>query len=264
MTTYVSGESIEISYNSIGLLLEGFVKSVGIQEELIPSPAALLLPSSGNQSFRNSSEASGGIMRVSFTRQAIQYSVETRARAIIFSIGAFGGDRTLYRRPSSLTPPRGSSSDQLQRSCSKEHRGLMSWPESIYRAKQEEEINRKTLSLSERAMQLSIFGSMVNLYRRSASFSGIYNNKAQENFSYKRLPLNSAQGLVSAKSEGSIATNKQLETRKFVSQLPAQIASAGSSNRRLTIVQSSDDDDEDEGIVVRVDSPSTLVFRDDP
>jgi len=36
----------------------------------------------------------------------------------------------------------------------------MSWPENIY-AKQQQEINKTTLSLSERAMQLSIFGSMV-------------------------------------------------------------------------------------------------------
>lgn len=99
-------------------------------------------------------------MRVSFSQQAIQYSVETRARAIIFNIGA---DRTLQRRPSSLTPPRGSSSDQLQRTFSKEHRGFMRWPESIYRAKQQEESNRNTLSLSERAMQISIFGSMVTI-----------------------------------------------------------------------------------------------------
>lgn len=102
-----------------------------------------------------------GIMRVSFSRQATLYGVETRARAIIFNIGTFGANMTLQRRPSSLTPPRGSSSDQLQRTFSKEHRGLMSWPESIYRDKQQEEINRKTLSLSERAKQLSIFGSMV-------------------------------------------------------------------------------------------------------
>jgi len=101
-----------------------------------------------------------GIMRVSFSQQATQYIVETRARAIIFNIGAFGADRTLHRRPSSLTPPRSSSSDQLQRSFRKEHRGLMSWPENIY-AKQQQEINKTTLSLSERAMQLSIFGSMV-------------------------------------------------------------------------------------------------------
>jgi hypothetical protein len=58
LTTYVTGESIEIDCNSIGLLLEGFVKPVGIKEELISSPAALS-PSNGNQSFHNSSEASG-------------------------------------------------------------------------------------------------------------------------------------------------------------------------------------------------------------
>nr|AHB86984.1 salt overly sensitive 1 [Boechera stricta] len=254
-TTYVSGESIEINYNNIGLLLEGFIKPVGIQEELIASPAALL-PSNGNQSFHNSSEASG-IMRVSFSQQATQYSVETRARAIIFNIGAFGADRTLHRRPSSLTPPRSSSSDQLQRSFRKEHKGLMSWPESIYKAKEQEEINRTALSLSERAMQLSIFGSMVNLYRRSASFGGIY-NKSQDNLSYKKLPLNSAQGLVSAKSESSIVTKKQLETRKYPCQLPLK---AESSTRRTMMVESSDD--EDEGIVVRIDSPSKIVFRND-
>lgn len=57
LATYVPGESIEIDYSSIGLLLEGFVKPIGIQEELIGSPAALLL-SNGNQSFHNLSEAS--------------------------------------------------------------------------------------------------------------------------------------------------------------------------------------------------------------
>ncbi|KAL1221080.1 Sodium/hydrogen exchanger 7 [Cardamine amara subsp. amara] len=255
LTTYVSGESIEINYNNIGLLLEGFIKPVGIQEELIASPAALL-PSNGNQSFHNSSETSG-IMRVSFSQQATQYSVETRARAIIFNIGAFGADRSLHRRPSLLTPPRSSSSDQLQRSFRKEHRGLMSWPESIYKAKRQQEINRTTLSLSERAMQLSIFGSMVNVYRRSASFGGIYsNNKSQDNLLYKKLLLNSAQGLVSTKSEGSIVTKKELETRKFACQLPLQ---AECSSRRNTMEESSDD--EDEGIVVRIDSPSNIVFR---
>lgn len=99
-------------------------------------------------------------MKVSFSVQATQYSVETRARAIIFNTGAFGADRTLHRRPSLLTPPRSSSTDQLQRSFRKEHRGLMSWPENIYDAKKQQEINNST-SLSERAMQLSIFGSMV-------------------------------------------------------------------------------------------------------
>ncbi|EFH51363.1 hypothetical protein ARALYDRAFT_484121 [Arabidopsis lyrata subsp. lyrata] len=258
LTTYVTGELIEIDCNSIGLLLEGFVKPVGIQEELISSPTTLL-PPNGNQSFHNSSEASG-IMRASFSQQTTQYSVETRARAINFNIGAFGADRTLHRRPSTLTPPRSSSSDQLQRSSfRKEHRGLMSWPESIYKAKQQQEINRTTLSLSERAMQLSIFGSMVNVYRRSASFGGIYYNKSQDNLLYKKLPINSAQGLVSARSESSIVTKKQLETRKYPCQLPLQAESSKWQN--TMVVESSDE--EDEGIVVRIDSPSKIVFWND-
>ncbi|KAL0693211.1 hypothetical protein Bca4012_060391 [Brassica carinata] len=217
LTTYVSGESIDIDHNSV--------------------------------------EASG-ILRVSFSRQATQYSVETRARVIIFNIGAFGAHRTLQRKPSSLSSPIGSSSEhQLQRSSSKEHRGLMSWPESIYKPEQQEEINRKALNLSEQARQLSIFGSKVNLYTRSASFGGINNNKPQDNLLYKKHPLDAA------KSESSMATTKQLETRKFVSQLPAQIASAESSTRRNPTAESSDD--EEEGIIVRIDSPSTIVFRND-
>ncbi|CAN7028427.1 unnamed protein product [Brassica oleracea var. botrytis] len=254
LTTYVSGESIDIDYNSVGLLLEGFIKPVGIQEELVPSPAALL-PYNENQSFRNASEASG-IMRVSFSRQATQYSVETRARVISFNTGAFGAHRTLQRKPSSLSSQIGTSSEhQLQRSSSKEHRGLMSWPESIYKTEQQEEINRKALNLSEQARQLSIFGSKVNLFTRSASFGGIINNKPQDNVLYKKHPLDAA------KSESSMATREQVETRKFVSQLPAHVASAESSTRRKPMAESSDD--EEEGIIVRIDSPSTIVFRND-
>lgn len=52
MTTYIAGETIEIPRHSIGLLLEGFIKSHGIQEELITSPA-VLFSSHGNQSFHN-------------------------------------------------------------------------------------------------------------------------------------------------------------------------------------------------------------------
>lgn len=51
-TSYIRGESIEVPYHSIGILLEGFIKTQGIQEELITSPAALL-PSHKYQSFQN-------------------------------------------------------------------------------------------------------------------------------------------------------------------------------------------------------------------
>lgn len=97
------------------------------------------------------------------------------------------------------------------------------------------------------------------MYRRSASFGGIYYNKSQDNLLYKKLPINSAQGLVSARSESSIVTKKQLETRKYPCQLPLQ---AESSKRQNTMVVESSDE-EDEGIVVRIDSPSKIVFWND-
>lgn len=95
------------------------------------------------------------------------------------------------------------------------------------------------------------------MYRRSVSFGGVQNHKSQDNLLNKKLPLNSAQGLLSAKSESSIVTTKQLATRKFESQLPMQAES--SSSRRNTMEESSDD--EEEGIIVRIDSPSNIVFR---
>lgn len=42
MNIYLRGEVIEIRPNSIGFLLEGFIKSQNPQQELITSPAALL------------------------------------------------------------------------------------------------------------------------------------------------------------------------------------------------------------------------------
>lgn len=56
MNLYIRGETIEIPYHSIGFLLEGFLKTQGV-EELIISPATLL-PSHGSLSFQ-SLESSG-------------------------------------------------------------------------------------------------------------------------------------------------------------------------------------------------------------
>ncbi|XP_021292889.1 sodium/hydrogen exchanger 7 isoform X3 [Herrania umbratica] len=52
MTIYIRGETIEVPHQSIGFLLEGFIKPFSVQDELITSPA-VLLPSHGNQSFQN-------------------------------------------------------------------------------------------------------------------------------------------------------------------------------------------------------------------
>lgn len=42
MSMYLKEESIEVPHHFIGLLLEGYIKGEGIQEELIASPAALM------------------------------------------------------------------------------------------------------------------------------------------------------------------------------------------------------------------------------
>lgn len=49
MRTYIRGENVEVPLESIGILLEGFVKSQG---QLIKSPA-VIFPSQGLQSFQS-------------------------------------------------------------------------------------------------------------------------------------------------------------------------------------------------------------------
>lgn len=104
-----------------------------------------------------------GAQAASFSRQGSMYHVETRARVIILDIATFEAESTLQRRSSSLVPH---SVDHLPRFLSREHGGLMSWPEHFYKRRQHdqklEEPHRKVNSLSARAMQLNIFGSMVS------------------------------------------------------------------------------------------------------
>nr|XP_015893989.2 sodium/hydrogen exchanger 7-like isoform X1 [Ziziphus jujuba var. spinosa] len=87
MTLYIRGESIEVPYHSIGILLEGFIKTRGLQEELITSPAALLPPHM-HQSSQNL-ETIAVSRGASFSHQNSFYLVEARARVIIFDIAAF-------------------------------------------------------------------------------------------------------------------------------------------------------------------------------
>lgn len=78
---------------------------------------------------------------------------------ITFDMAAFEADRALLRRSSSLVPHTG---DHPHKPLSREH-GLMSWPENFYKSKlhQRNLISGVASSLPARAMQLSIFGSMV-------------------------------------------------------------------------------------------------------
>uniref|UniRef100_A0A5B7A4E3 Cyclic nucleotide-binding domain-containing protein n=1 Tax=Davidia involucrata TaxID=16924 RepID=A0A5B7A4E3_DAVIN len=259
MTIYLRGETIEIPHHSIGFLLEGFIKTQGVQEELITSPAALL-PSSGDLSFLGS-EMSGS-KPASFYHQGSCYQVETRARVIIFDIAAFEANRALQRRPSSLVSH---SVDQPSRSLSREHGGLMSWPEHFFKPSQndhnpEEETDLRANNLSARAMQLSIFGSMVNNNRWHASSSKRSQIKPSHSVSYPKVPSNHGRPLVSIRSEGSSTVRKKLEVRELIGQNSTSQLQSSSTKERVRDDSSDESGAEDE-LIVRIDSPSSLSFR---
>ena len=104
----------------------------------------------------------------SFSHQGSSYQVDTRARVIIFDMSALEADNALQQR-SSLVPH---SADHSHRPLSREL-GLMSWPENLYKRMRHnpDGIDRPANSLSAKAMQLSIVGSMVcSVHPRSLEF----------------------------------------------------------------------------------------------
>jgi len=77
----------------------------------------------------------------------------------VFDIAAFELDAALVKKSSSQLSQ---AVDHSRRSFRTEHSGLMSWPEHFYRQNQHKQSSeQQSNSLSARAMQLSIFGSMV-------------------------------------------------------------------------------------------------------
>ncbi|KAL2343567.1 hypothetical protein Fmac_004852 [Flemingia macrophylla] len=239
MTIFLRGETIEIPQHSVALLLEGYVKTQGLQE-LVTAPAALL-PPHGNLSFRN-----------------LSISVETTSRVIVFDIPEFEADASLVRRSSSLLSPH--AGDHPHKSFHRNHSGLMSWPEHFFKGKnhqqRSEEFGRLTNSLSAKAMQLSIYGSMVNIPRRSKSLSSNH-GRPPHNLSYPAIASHQGRPLVSVKSEGSATAKKVHEVTRHVPNPPSQ------STRQHHHRDNSSDDSaaEEDDIIVRIDSPSTLSFR---
>ncbi|GMJ13363.1 ARABIDOPSIS SALT OVERLY SENSITIVE 1, SALT OVERLY SENSITIVE 1, ARABIDOPSIS NA+/H+ ANTIPORTER 7 [Hibiscus trionum] len=261
MKTYIAGETIEVSHQSIGFLLEGFVKPLLVQEELIASPA-VLLPSQGNQSFLNadksgSTTASFSHQRSGYqleTRGSIIYQVETRARAIIFDIATLEANRVLRRNSSAL--------NHSHKSLIREHGGLMSWPENFFSGRQHtqnhEESDQQVNSLSARAMQLSIFGSTVDLPQRSRSLSRMHQSKPTYNRSYDRILSFPGHPLASVRSEGSVTLRKNLEEgRKITRRVPPAQAKKTDSKEG----HGNDDLSDEDEILVRIDSPSGLSFN---
>ncbi|OEL26077.1 Sodium/hydrogen exchanger 7 [Dichanthelium oligosanthes] len=146
MNIYIKGKDIELEQNCIGNLLEGSLETKN--QNLIMSPG-VLLPSNTDLSLIGLDYSAVNHIDCCYT--APSYQVEARARIIFFKIGRV--------------------SDQghdLPRTKSKEHSGLLSWPENFRRSRGPHsgslaEIRNQPSSFSARALQLSMYGSMVSL-----------------------------------------------------------------------------------------------------
>ncbi|GAB2226023.1 hypothetical protein Droror1_Dr00021806 [Drosera rotundifolia] len=256
MITCIRGETIELPPNFIGFLLEGFVKSQGLHQELITSPAAL--SPQKRDSSRVGLEGSG-ILSGSLLHQGSYYYVETRARVIMFDIAAFRADNAMQRKPSSYLLHSG---EHPTRTMSKEHSGLLSWPEQHFKQGQHHQKREATdvpmNNLSARAMQLSIFGSMVpNSQWRGRSFKSIIEtDPSSHSQSYPNVRPGPTRPLLSVRSEGSRRRRVQEDLA-----VPEAAPSTPIRTRRLTPGDSSDESGGEDDVIVRIDSPSRLSFQ---
>lgn len=250
MSIRLRGETIEIPQHSIGLLLEGFVKTQVIQEELITSPAALL-PSYGDLNFLESETSA--TRQASFSHQASWYHFESSARVIIFDIAAFEAHRTLQRRSSSVVSR---SVDHPSRSLSREHCGLMSWPEHFFNPRQQ-------ANMSARALQLNKFERMVNKAQSPARILPVSQAKSSHSLSYPAVPSSLGKVLVSVRSEGSTTVrNHNREFKKVTEQNPeTPLRSSNTQKSPVIDDDSSNESGAEDELIVRIDSPSRLSFR---
>eukprot|EP00252_Welwitschia_mirabilis_P008895 TRINITY_DN21146_c0_g1_i2.p1 TRINITY_DN21146_c0_g1~~TRINITY_DN21146_c0_g1_i2.p1 ORF type:complete len:1146 (+),score=210.80 TRINITY_DN21146_c0_g1_i2:272-3709(+) len=168
MRCYLRGETIEILPKEIAILLEGYVRQEGSNEQTV-SPAGLLYM---QPEHRPSNIAEG--RRPSMNQQALLFQADTRSRIIIFDFSSHQKESTLISRnsASSLVRPR---SLGLQRRASHEHEALLSWPDmhhqnvaSAHSDKKEANVSHK---LSEKALRLSVFGSSVDFTKYSRTGS---------------------------------------------------------------------------------------------
>uniref|UniRef100_A0A1D1ZC97 Sodium/hydrogen exchanger 7 n=2 Tax=Anthurium amnicola TaxID=1678845 RepID=A0A1D1ZC97_9ARAE len=254
MNSYIRGEIIELPQNSICFLLEGFIKAQASQLELISSPASLFSPQADLSSLNL---GSSGVNAASPCHQGSCYIVETRARVITFDVGALDSENAPQRHSSSwvLHPA------EFPRSQSKEHSGLMSWPEHFYKAKAHHshptKSDLKANSLSAKAMELSIFGSTVNdNYRRHQSLPGTTHSMSYPLCPPMAMPTHQLMPVQS----GGGSLNKSYragEITKFppVSQVPPR------SRKFLAKDNSSDESSGEEEVIVRIDSPSRISFH---
>ncbi|KAL6505913.1 Son of sevenless 1 [Orobanche hederae] len=259
MNIYIRGESFEILQHFVGFLLEGFIKIQGGQERLLSAPATIL-PCVG-QSFCQSetlgSKAESSIHQVSL------YQVETRARVMILDMAGFEASITLQKRPSALISH---SVDHPSGSVGRERGGLMSWPKQMSKSKYHdgEVPYEQANNLSARAMQLSIFGSMINMGGQGTRSSPRNRRiiRPTHSVSYPSVPTVHARPMYSVKSEGSDTLGTKLDMQENKKKQNSSQYEKWRLNRSHAARDDSSDESgcEDEHIV-RIDSPSKLFFR---
>ncbi|KAI4381489.1 hypothetical protein MLD38_007557 [Melastoma candidum] len=260
MTVYIRGETIEVPQHCVGFLLEGFIKPQGAQDDLITSPSALL--PSREKSFQQTSDASG-IGNSGFSScQGSWYHAESRARVIIFDLAALETDNVLQRRSSSFLPH---SVEHPLRIRSREHSGLMSWPESFCHENQQKQSQGKNNhlddNLSIRAMQLSFYGSMVDVRPQKKSFHQIkYQQKTPRGISYPQVPSRRGRQLLSVRSEGAAAAGGDGREIENFSDIVPPVKMLPTETTGKQHPDYSSDESAAEDIIVRVDSPSRLSF----
>ena len=209
---------------------------------------------------------------VDYCHTAPSYQVEARARIIFFDMGRASEAEADLQRTTSLL----SHGHELSRTMSKEHSGLLRWPESFRRSRGQHsaslsEIRNQPGSFSARALQLSMYGSMVSPsgqggqgHRRHRPRGMQVANKRHSS-SYPWVPSRpaNARPLLSVQSEGS--NMKRMAAPKDAGEAtttaPAPATSADQQQLKVIQDDNSSDDSAGEEVIVRVDSPSMLSFR---
>ena len=203
---------------------------------------------------------------VDYCHTAPSYQVEARARIIFFDMGRASEAEADLQRTTSLL----SHGHELSRTMSKEHSGLLRWPESFRRSRGAHsaslsEIRNQPGSFSARALQLSMYGSMVSPSgqgHRRHRLRGMPVANKRHSSSYPRVPSRppNARHLLSVQSEGS--NMKRMAAPKDAGQAnPAPATSADQQQQKVMQDDNSSDDSAEEEVIVRVDSPSMLSFR---
>ncbi|ONM02454.1 Sodium/hydrogen exchanger 7 [Zea mays] len=260
MNIYIKGEDLEVEQNCIGILLEGFLK---IENLTLITPPALLLPWNADLSLF-------GLESSDYCHTARRYQVEARARIIFFD----EAEAAHLHVQTSASLPQG----EPARSMSKEHSGLLSWPESFRRSRGSLGLAAEMLpgGLSSRALQLSMYGgSVVSLSsgqqghrrqrpRHRVQAATTMTNQKKHSSSYPRMPsISKERHLLSVQSEGS--NMKRVAALPEVAATAPAPAGAAQGQRRAMNLQeeyNSSEDSAGEEVIVRVDSPSMLSFRE--